>query len=263
MSSPRNTPIQQRPTGGSGSRTTWIIGGVIAAIVLIAGIVAIVSTSGGDDDTDKAAVVTEPTSGASEAEATAPVETDAAVSPVSPDTDVAATDAPAAGGGSLSQTQAVTVSGTPLPALGDDEAVGATAPTITGQSFDGTPITIGPGKATLIVFLAHWCPHCQREVPVLVEWQAGGGAPEGLDVIGVATATTDQRDNYPPSDWLAAEAWPWPVMADSAESEAAIAMGVDAFPFFVLLDADGTVVARQSGEIDPANLDDLIATALA
>lgn len=257
MSSPRSTPVPQRPSGSSGSRTTWILGGVIAAIVLIAGIIAIVSTSG-DDEPDSVAVATDPTA-APGAEATAPVETDAAVGPVSPGTDAPSTPDVAA---EVAQTRSVTVTGTPLPALTDDEAVGTTAPTLTGQSFDGTPVTIGPGKPTLVVFLAHWCPHCQREVPVLVEWAADGDVPDGLDVVGVSTATTTQRDNYPPSDWLAREAWPWPVLADSETSDGAIAMGVDAFPFFVLLDADGAVVARQSGEIDPADLEDLIATAL-
>ncbi len=113
-----------------------------------------------------------------------------------------------------------------------------------------------------MVFLAHWCPHCQSEVKVLVDWAASGGQPDGLDVIGVATATTEQRDNYPPSDWLADEGWPWPVLADSPGADALFAMGGDAFPFFVLLDANGAVVARQSGEVDPRELETAIADAL-
>ena len=32
--------------------------------------------------------------------------------------------------------------------------------------FDGAPLTIAPtGKPMLVVFLAHWCPHCNAEIP--------------------------------------------------------------------------------------------------
>ena len=254
MNVPRSSPLPPPPPARRSNRTTWLIGGLIAAIVLVAGVIAIVSTSGDDGDAAVAEVTAAP--GASDGAAAAPDTASAGGTEVADP--ATSTEPPAA----AQETQPVTVEGTPLPVLSEGEAVGATAPTITGASFDGTPITIGPGRPTLVVFLAHWCPHCQREVPVLVEWQQDGGVPAGLDVIGVATATTPQRDNYPPSDWLSREGWPWPVMADSSTADALIAMGGDAFPFFVLLDADGKVIARQSGEVDPNDLADAIAAAL-
>lgn len=256
MNAPRSSPVPDpspAPTSRS-HRTTWLIGGAIALIVLVAGVIAIVSTSGKDDEASSVVV----NSAADATEAPAAAATDAPIAEA-PTTAAATT---AAATSTLQETQPVTITGDTLPPLNTDEAVGATAPTLTGASFDGTPITIAPGHPTLVVFLAHWCPHCQREVPVLVQWAKDGGVPAGLDVIGVATATTDQRDNYPPSDWLAREGWPWPVMADSPSADALIAMGGDAFPFFVLLDAQGKVVARQSGETDPADLEDVIRTAL-
>ena len=231
---------------------------MIALVVLVAGVIAVVSSSGGDDAEPAGVVVATGAPDVTNVPDTAGAATgDGTAAPADEPTTSAA---PASA--DLQETQPVTVTGATLPVLSEDEAVGATAPTVSGASFDGTPITIAPGRPTLVVFLAHWCPHCQREVPVLVQWAQDGGAPAGLDVIGVATATTPQRDNYPPSDWLAREGWPWPVMADSASADALIAMGGDAFPFFVLLDAEGNVVARQSGEIDPADLADLIAQAL-
>ena len=51
-------------------------------------------------------------------------------------------------------------------------------------------------------------------------------------------------------------------LADSPGADALFAMGGDAFPFFVLLDANGAVVARQSGEVDPRELETAIADAL-
>jgi thiol-disulfide isomerase/thioredoxin len=157
----------------------------------------------------------------------------------------------------LSQTQPVQVTGTALPAFvsdTSDPAVGIAAPTLSGQQFDGTPIEVKPGRPTLVIFLAHWCPHCQREVPVLTKWQQDGGVPDGIDVIGIATGTDPTLPNYPPSQWLADEDFPFPVMADSATFDAATAFGLSGYPYFVLLDADGKVVQRASGEIDPATL---------
>lgn len=164
---------------------------------------------------------------------------------------LSATDSPA-DTDEFSQVRPVTVTGAALPVMGadgSDSAIGIVAPTIAGASFDGSPIEIAPGRATLLVYAAHWCPHCQAEVPLLVDWQASGDVPAGLQVIGIATATDPKQNNYPPSDWLQDERWPWPVLADSELGEAGAAMGVDGYPFFVLLDAQGRVTWRASGEI--------------
>lgn len=163
-----------------------------------------------------------------------------------------------------SQTRPVTVSGTALPVLGngEDTALGLVAPSLSGATFDGDPVSYTPGTPTLLVFLAHWCPHCQVEVPLLVAWGHSGAVPAGLDVIGVATNTTSTRDNYPPSDWLAREGWQWPVLADSEGYEAAMAMGVQSFPMLVLVDAEGVVRWRQSGEIPIAVVQEQVAAVL-
>ncbi|MFV0309913.1 MAG: TlpA family protein disulfide reductase [Desertimonas sp.] len=164
-------------------------------------------------------------------------------------------------GTDLDQTQPVTVVGSPLPEMVDvpaDPAIGASAPRINGAGFDGTPINVRPGTPTLLVFVAHWCPHCQAEVPVLVQWAADGGVPDGVDVIGVASGTDRRRPNYPPSEWLEAAGFPFPVLADTEAGTAASAFGLMSFPYFVLLDGDGTVAARLNGEVDPATLTALV-----
>jgi thiol-disulfide isomerase/thioredoxin len=82
----------------------------------------------------------------------------------------------------LSQTQPVEVTGTALPTFAADTAdaaLGMVARELAGAGFDGTPITVKSGRPTLVIFLAHWCPHCQREVPVLTQWHQDGGVPEG------------------------------------------------------------------------------------
>jgi cytochrome c biogenesis protein CcmG, thiol:disulfide interchange protein DsbE len=167
---------------------------------------------------------------------------------------------------SAAETQPVTVVGTALPVApesGDDSAIGLTAPTLQGFHFDGSPIDITPGgRAKMVVFLAHWCPHCNREIPVLQGWAAGGGVPADLDIIGVSTAVSAQRDNYPPSKWIVDKKWIWPVMADSNKSDAANAYGVAGFPTFVIVGADGKVKVRSSGELPVDQLDALVKQAL-
>lgn len=172
------------------------------------------------------------------------------------------------GSSSTGENQAVEVVGAvlePLPESGADPVAGLEAPTINGSSFDGTPITVNPGDGQnyMLVFLAHWCPHCNREVPRLIEWQASGAIPADLQIIGISTAVASDRPNYPPSQWVVDKGWPWPVMADSKNMDAAEAYGVSGFPFFVFVGADGTVKIRKSGEIEIEQLNQLVAEALA
>lgn len=160
------------------------------------------------------------------------------------------------------ETASVTVQGEDLPAYPqgvtapfttaqDDPAVGKVAPTLVGESFDGSRITIDPADGTpkVILFVAHWCPHCQREVPLIKQWIADGNLPKGVQVYTVATATSDQRPNYPPSQWLSSVGWQPKVLLDDTSSTAAQAYGLPGFPYFVMTNGTGQVVTRGSGEI--------------
>ncbi|HET7483663.1 MAG TPA: TlpA disulfide reductase family protein [Actinomycetota bacterium] len=156
-------------------------------------------------------------------------------------------------GTSVRQTGTVSVAGRalpPLPERGADTAVGRIAPTVSGADFKGDPVAIeNDGRAKVVMFLAHWCPHCQAEVPVVQSWLAQNGAPAGVDLYSVSTGVDPSLPNYPPSQWLAREGWSVPVIADNAGDGTADAFGVNGFPFFVFVNSDGTVAARASGEI--------------
>jgi thiol-disulfide isomerase/thioredoxin len=135
---------------------------------------------------------------------------------------------------------------------GADPAVGRLAPEVAGEDFRGEAVTIpGAGRAKIVMFLAHWCPHCQAEVPRLTEWIALNGMPADVDLYSVATGTDSTRPNYPPGPWLEGENWPVPVLVDDKDGSAGIAFGLSGFPFFVVVDADGKVVQRTSGELTP------------
>jgi thiol-disulfide isomerase/thioredoxin len=216
------------------NRTLVIVIGAVVAVLALAGI-AVLAT-GGDDDS---AGVLAP--GETVAEPSGPVE----------------------------QNRPVEVDGPPLPTLdrelAEDPAIGAAFPVMDGQSFDGTPITLG-GAAdgpTLLVYLAHWCPHCNDEIPELIELRDRDGIPAGMNVIGIATASDNTAPNYPPSEWLADKDWPWDAMADDENSTSFLFGGGSGFPYLVILDAEGNVLARDSGQKSAEELAVWIQDALA
>ncbi|MGI9645580.1 MAG: TlpA family protein disulfide reductase [Ilumatobacteraceae bacterium] len=176
------------------------------------------------------------------------------------------------GGEAVGETFPVEVTGTPLPPLDDpsaDPAVGLATPVIDGRTFDGSAMSIGGATdgPTMYVFLAHWCPHCNDEIPELIELEERGDIPDGLNIVGISTAVAADRPNYPPSEWLSSMGWPWPAMADSAESTSFTTFGGTAFPFTVMADADGTVLGRAAGSRSADDikdwLDEVLATASA
>ena len=146
-------------------------------------------------------------------------------------------------------------------AVGDDSARGCTIPTAEGLDLDGEAITIGPdGPAKLIVFVAHWCPHCQAEVPRIVEHLADTPMPDDVDLVAVSTSANPAAPNYPADAWLDDEGWTVPTL-DDVDNAAALQFGLSAFPFFVAVAAEGAVVARGSGELTMDQFDALVEAA--
>jgi thiol-disulfide isomerase/thioredoxin len=146
---------------------------------------------------------------------------------------------------------AVSVEGTALPDFDDadpDPAVGTQAPRLFGEAPDGTAVSFEANEPTLLVFLAHWCPHCQAEVPNLVDL-AGAGKLDGVRLLAVLTGTNADAPNYPPAEWLEREGWPADVLLDNDTFSAGAAYGLTTYPYMVAVAADGTVVGRASGEM--------------
>lgn len=146
--------------------------------------------------------------------------------------------------------------------LDDDPAVGSPMPVVSGAGYDGAPVELAPdGTAKVIVFVAHWCPHCRAEVPRLVEHLAESPMPDDVELLTVSTSVKPGAEGYPPAAWLAEEGWTAPVLADDELGSAATAYGLSAFPYFVAVDADGNVVERASGELSTERFDALVASA--
>jgi len=161
----------------------------------------------------------------------------------------------------------VTVDGSTLPAYeseGLDSAIRATAPTVAGADWDGASHSIGPdGRPKIVVFLAHWCPHCQEEVPETVKWLEAGNLPDTVDMYAVTAMTDPARDNWPPQDWLIAEGWPVPTIMDDAAETVSEAFGNSGVPYYVVLDGDNKVLLRVSGGVGADGLATLVDVAVA
>ena len=161
----------------------------------------------------------------------------------------------------VEETRPVTVTGSALPEYpksGSDPAVGQEIPEVKGQSFDGSPVTIGKdGRPKLVLFVAHWCPHCRDEIPLLADYLKSNPLPAGVDLYTISTAVSSKSPNYPPSAWLEEEGWTAKTLADSENQQAATAFGIGGYPFFMAVDASGKVVDRTSGEITTGQFADL------
>jgi thiol-disulfide isomerase/thioredoxin len=211
----QNERKKKKASSGDSMRTILY---VVLVVVGIAGAVAL-GTSGGSSDTTTDTVVTVP------------------------------------GGVQPAEYQKVSSTGgmlAPLPESGADTETGKSVAVLKGYDLQGRPVTIDPageGKATMVVFLAHWCPHCNREIPVLNKWRESGEVPTGLRVVGITTGSKADQANWPPSKWMTAMKWPFEVMADSEAQEAAAAYGVAGYPFIAFVGANGKITARTSGEI--------------
>ena len=150
-----------------------------------------------------------------------------------------------------------TVTGDLLPefAGGNDDniALGLAAPIFSAPNENSEIVSLEKnGNAKALLFLAHWCGYCQKEVPVVQGFIDSVGVPPGVDVIAIATSIDRGRENYPPQKWLADEGWSETQLYD-LDREIGNAYGLTAFPYWVFLDKDLNVVARRTGNL-PADM---------
>src|SRR5690606_10263241 len=96
---------------------------------------------------------------------------------------------------------------------GADEAIGMVPPALSGPSLlgEGT-VSVTPGsdgRPTMVVFAAHWCPHCNAELPRIVSLYNNGGVPDAVRLVVVSTEAREGTVNYPADEWLADDmGWP-------------------------------------------------------
>ena len=146
-----------------------------------------------------------------------------------------------------------TITGQGLPEYAGDNddnvARGLDAPIFSGPNENSEIVSLEKnGSAKVLLFLAHWCGFCQKEVPIVQEYIDIIGIPQGVEIIAVATSIDRSRDNYPPHDWLEREGWS-EIQIYDVDRDIGTAYGVNSFPYWVFLDKDLKIVARRTGNL--------------
>lgn len=151
---------------------------------------------------------------------------------------------------------------TPVPAVpagflprfseqGADQAIGLKLATISGpDAYSEVPLEIDPADGTKRVWMvwAHWCPYCQQELPDLNAWWPEASVTyENTEFITVTTSMDASRGN-PLEPYLESSQFLFPVVVD-ADTRIAAQFGVNAFPFWIVTDGDGTVLFRAAGAL--------------
>ena len=101
------------------------------------------------------------------------------------------------------------------------------------------------GSPTVLSIWASWCPHCQRELPLLAD--AVAGTPN-VRLVTIVTSI-GAHPGPTPSQYLAEQDLTFPVAIDDAEGTIAHAFGVEVFPTLYFVDASGAVTYASEGEV--------------
>ena len=127
----------------------------------------------------------------------------------------------------------------------DATAEGKTMPvfTLTTPEGDEAPIAdlIGRNRITILDFWASWCKPCLQEVPTMLaiykKFQ-----PKGLGIVGISL----DEDHEAWTKAIRDHGMPWPQMSDLKgwQNQAAQLFQVTSIPFFVVVDAQGTILSK-------------------
>ena len=126
------------------------------------------------------------------------------------------------------------------------------APALVGMTLAGTNYSYALGRVTVVNVWASWCAPCRAEIPTLI---ALSKKYADVTFIGILT-----RDNPPTAEAFARRfEIPYPTLIDDS-----ILIGfkgslpANAIPSTVVIDKNGKVAGRISGEITVASLSNLI-----
>lgn len=119
--------------------------------------------------------------------------------------------------------------------------VGDRAPSFTADTVDGGNVSVGGGgQATMLVFFATWCPHCQAEAPTISELE------EQYDDLNVVMVGIDGEDDAGTVRQFAGE---YGIQSPAVYVPSLGARyQVSGYPTAYVLDGENRVVGAHSGE---------------
>jgi thiol-disulfide isomerase/thioredoxin/uncharacterized membrane protein YphA (DoxX/SURF4 family) len=133
------------------------------------------------------------------------------------------------------------------PTAGQALATGAAVPAFTAPALAGGQVRWRDvsGFPTVLAVWASWCPHCQRELPLLTKI-----APDypRVRVVTVVTAV-GLRPGPSPQQFVEQASLRFPVAVDDADATLARALGVQGLPTLYLVGPDGRIAGAAQGEV--------------
>jgi thiol-disulfide isomerase/thioredoxin len=120
--------------------------------------------------------------------------------------------------------------------------VGEKVPPFTANTVDGGSVSVGGGEAqaTMLVFFATWCPHCQKEAPVISELE---GQYDGLKVVMIGIDGQDNPGKV--SEFVEKYEIESPAVYEPSLGQK---YGVSGYPTVYVLDGSDEVVGAHTGE---------------
>lgn len=122
--------------------------------------------------------------------------------------------------------------------------VGTRAPDFTAETVDGSGVSLygGDYDATMLVFFATWCPHCQNEAPIISEMEE---EYENLRIIMVGVDSS-QGDNPQEVREFVDE---YDISSPAIyEPSLGAEYQITGYPTVYFIDGSGEIVAANSGE---------------
>ncbi|MGI8658947.1 MAG: TlpA family protein disulfide reductase [Candidatus Limnocylindria bacterium] len=134
-------------------------------------------------------------------------------------------------------------------------AIGRPAPDFTVADLDGNPIRLADlrGRPVIVNFWASWCGPCVEEFPLL-NAAAAEHREEGLVVVGIVYRDRSEAAR----DFMARNGGTWPSAMDPGE-RVATDYGILGAPETYFIGRDGSIVARQIGQISASSLNEKLA----
>lgn len=128
-----------------------------------------------------------------------------------------------------------------------------TLPPLQFELLDGRRIGLEDlrGKVVLVNFWATWCPYCRHEMPDMERFYRDYRA-RGFEIV--ALSQDDDRETV--RRFMAAEGYRFP--AAMAEGSAAAFGGVGRLPTSFIIDKQGRLRQKISGQVHYARLEDLV-----
>lgn len=128
----------------------------------------------------------------------------------------------------------------------------AQAPKLSGvDMYSGREVSLQDmqGKPTLVAVWAHWCPHCQKELPIIQQVSKEQGANFNFLTVTTAAGQQPAQAQYAtPATLMQTQGITIPTLRDDG-TKAMNALGVTGFPTLLMFDADGKLVGKASGEM--------------